>query len=205
MDLHAPAGPVRSFKDFLVHLGIVTLGILIALGLEQLVEAHHRAKIAAEAVAGFRHEIGDDMARVREVMAAMPHLRAQSQDAVAKLRAPAPPDAAGGTIEYPGINLEYVATSSWDTAIATQALNELAYDSVKRYAEAFAAIHLFFDQERIGVGIWQDLRRFGDDPAALSKEQRATLIEEFRRYESHTKTVEAVGKGTLEACERALQ
>jgi hypothetical protein len=29
MDLHPPGGPVRSFKDFLVHLGIVTLGILL--------------------------------------------------------------------------------------------------------------------------------------------------------------------------------
>jgi hypothetical protein len=30
MQLHAPGGPVRSFKDFLVHIGAVTLGILVA-------------------------------------------------------------------------------------------------------------------------------------------------------------------------------
>jgi hypothetical protein len=34
MELHLP-GPIRSLKDFLTHLGIITLGILIALGLEQ--------------------------------------------------------------------------------------------------------------------------------------------------------------------------
>jgi hypothetical protein len=39
MDLHPPGGPVRSVKDFFVHIGVVILGILIALGLEQLVEA----------------------------------------------------------------------------------------------------------------------------------------------------------------------
>ena len=50
MDLHPPGGPVRSLKDFLVHLGIVTLGILIALGLGQLVETRQRSKIAAEAL-----------------------------------------------------------------------------------------------------------------------------------------------------------
>jgi hypothetical protein len=46
MELHAPGGPVRSLKDFFVHIGVVTLGILIALGLEQLVEAHHRSHLA---------------------------------------------------------------------------------------------------------------------------------------------------------------
>jgi len=42
----------------LTGLGIITLGILIALGLEQMIAAH-RAKLAAEAVAGFRRELAD--------------------------------------------------------------------------------------------------------------------------------------------------
>jgi hypothetical protein len=49
------------------------VGILIALGLEQLVEAHHRANIAGVAVQGFRREITDDMAvmRCRELSAVL--------------------------------------------------------------------------------------------------------------------------------------
>jgi hypothetical protein len=34
MDIHGPVGPTRSLKEFAVHIGIVTIGILIALGLE---------------------------------------------------------------------------------------------------------------------------------------------------------------------------
>lgn len=63
MELHAPGGPVRSLKDFLVHIGVVTLGILIALGLEQLVEAHHRSQLAKTAVASFRKELVYDEGR----------------------------------------------------------------------------------------------------------------------------------------------
>jgi len=63
MDLHPPGGPVRSVKDFFVHIGVVTLGILIALGLEQLVEAHHRANLAKIAVAGFRRELIQELRR----------------------------------------------------------------------------------------------------------------------------------------------
>jgi len=39
VDLHVPEGPIRSLKDFLLHIVIVTIGILIALGLENTREA----------------------------------------------------------------------------------------------------------------------------------------------------------------------
>src|SRR5436309_2083784 len=43
MDVHPPSERVQSWKDFAIHLAIVTLGLLIALGLEAAVEwGHHR-------------------------------------------------------------------------------------------------------------------------------------------------------------------
>ncbi len=41
MDIHAPKGPVHSLKDFSLHILIVTIGILIALGLEGIRETIH--------------------------------------------------------------------------------------------------------------------------------------------------------------------
>ena len=82
MDLHPPGGPVRSVKDFFVHIGVVTLGILIALGLEQLVEAHHRANLAKIAVAGFRKELTYDEGQVREVLARMPELQGKIENGI---------------------------------------------------------------------------------------------------------------------------
>ena len=38
MEIHARHGQVQSLRDVAVHLAIVTIGILIALGLEQAVE-----------------------------------------------------------------------------------------------------------------------------------------------------------------------
>jgi hypothetical protein len=204
MDLHPPGGPVRSLKDFLIHLGIVTLGILIALGLGQLVETHQRSKIAAEALAGFRREITDNETEVKAVLTSMVRLRAEAQDAVAKLQAFGP-GVAEIPIKYPGISLNFISSASWDTAIATHALNDLPYESVKRYAEAFGALRIFLDTEREGLTLWQNVRRFGNSPSALSQEQRRALIEELRRYESFTLAVDLAGKGTLESCEAALR
>ena len=45
IDIHAPTHAPMTRRDFFVHLGIVVLGILIAIGLEQAVEAvHHRVQ-----------------------------------------------------------------------------------------------------------------------------------------------------------------
>jgi hypothetical protein len=41
MDVHAPHAPLHTWKDFWIHLGTITIGLLIAIGLEQSVEALH--------------------------------------------------------------------------------------------------------------------------------------------------------------------
>ncbi|HEY2779820.1 MAG TPA: hypothetical protein VGI90_03540 [Steroidobacteraceae bacterium] len=205
MELHAPGGPVRSIKDFLVHIGVVTVGILIALGLEQLVESHHRSHLADVAVAGFHKELVYDEGQVKEVLAGIPALQAKVDAAIANLSS-AP--VAGGSpqpINYPGISLYLVSTASWDTAIATQSLTELSFDSVTKYAQAYGAVHLFIETERDGLTIWQGMHRFGTDPTALSKDQRVLAIEELRRYANVLIVIEFSGKGVLAACDAALK
>jgi hypothetical protein len=90
MELHAPGGPVRSFKDFLVHIGVVTLGILIALGLEQLVEAHHRSQLAKTAVTGFRKELAYDEDRIKDMQGYIPELQAKIERAIGRLSSTPP-------------------------------------------------------------------------------------------------------------------
>jgi hypothetical protein len=170
MEFHLP-GHVRTLRDFLTHIGIVTLGILIALGLEQLVDSHHRATQAREAVAAFRRELEDNRAQVKEVMAAMPQLRAQIAEQVALLAAPPADSRTAQPIKYPGIHFNLVSSSSWD-AIATQALNEIPYQDAKRYGEAYGVFRFSFDEERNGLTAWQDMRSFGSDATPLSAEQR---------------------------------
>ena len=204
MDLHPPGGPVRSIKDFFVHIGVVTLGILIALGLEQMVEAHHRANLAKIAVAGFRQELEYDEAQVKEVLARIPELQGKIEGAIALLSAAPIPGAPAEPLTYPGFSLDVVSTASWDTAIATQALNELPFEAVTRYAQAYGTMRLFAETEREGLSIWQGVSRFGTDPAALTQDQRTTLIQELRRYGNALSAIDFAGHGALKSCEEAL-
>jgi hypothetical protein len=42
MEVHPPEHGIHSWRDFFVHMGTITLGLLIAIGLEQSLEAWHR-------------------------------------------------------------------------------------------------------------------------------------------------------------------
>jgi hypothetical protein len=204
MELHPPA-PIRTLREFFTHIGIVTVGILIALGFESLVDTHHHRALAAEAVDGFRHELSDDRAQVQEVLARMPQLREQIGAQIEALATPAAPGAARQPIQYPGITYNLMTTASWDTAIATQALNDIPYARAKRYSEAYGVLKPFVEEERVGFATWQDLRIYGEDAAGLTPEQRRALIEQLRRYENFTHVIDTIGKGALESVDQALK
>jgi hypothetical protein len=52
IDVHPPHGAVHTWKDYLLHMSTIVLGLLIAIGLEQSVEAlHHRDQ---------RHQLEED-------------------------------------------------------------------------------------------------------------------------------------------------
>ena len=43
LDVHPPHAPTHTWRDFLLHIATICIGLLIAVGLEQSVEALHRA------------------------------------------------------------------------------------------------------------------------------------------------------------------
>ena len=87
MELHVPHGSIRYIKDFLVHIGIVTVGVIIALGLSQIVEGYHRSRMAAETLGGFRREIIFAESQVKQVLDSLPAWRSQIDTDIAKLSA----------------------------------------------------------------------------------------------------------------------
>jgi hypothetical protein len=53
MDVHAPHEPLHSWRDFWIHLGTITIGLLIAISLEQSVEGLHHVHQ--------RHQLEEDL------------------------------------------------------------------------------------------------------------------------------------------------
>jgi hypothetical protein len=204
MELHVPHGSIRSFQDFLVHIGIVTAGVIIALGLSQLVEAYHRSRMAAKTLEGFRREITFAETQVKEVVDAIPNWRNQIESEIAKLSAVSAADTNQDPIQYPETAFQLIRKASWETAIATQVIAALPPDKVRGYELAYEELNAFVDEERAGVSYWNDLHGYGDSVAALSAEDRHSLIKELRRYEAFSRFLESVGKDTFKTCASAL-
>jgi hypothetical protein len=57
VDVHVPEKSIRTWKDFLLHLLTITIGLFIALTLEAAVESMHHRHLVREARANLRSEI----------------------------------------------------------------------------------------------------------------------------------------------------
>lgn len=49
MEVHAPEHAIHTWRDFLIHIVTITIGLLIAIGLEQTVEYLHHRHLVKEA------------------------------------------------------------------------------------------------------------------------------------------------------------
>jgi len=57
MEVHVPHEPIHSWRDFFIHIATITVGLLIAIGLEQTVEYFHHRTLAHEAREAIRREM----------------------------------------------------------------------------------------------------------------------------------------------------
>ena len=60
LDVHAPHGPTHGWRDFLVHIAAIAIGVLLALALEKLAEHLHERRQLSEA----RRELASQRAAV---------------------------------------------------------------------------------------------------------------------------------------------
>jgi hypothetical protein len=137
MDIHPPSGPLESIKDFLKHLSIVTVGILIALSLEGLLEWRRHRDLAGEARTNIMSEIRANEKDLQAFLDAVPEIR-KTQLAVlqavqgvlgrGKSDAPVPP---------PSFRLAELSNTSWTTSQTIGALAFMPYAEVKTFAGVY--------------------------------------------------------------------
>lgn len=138
MEIHAPEGPVTSLKEFLVHIGIVTIGILIALSLEGLLEWRHHRELVNEARANIASEVQDNRKELDYFIKNAPQAQKDQQQALQLI---------GNVLAHRNLgahsslhlvaNLADLNSTSWATAQAVGALSFMEYGEVKRYARVY--------------------------------------------------------------------
>jgi hypothetical protein len=142
VEVHPPHGSIRSVKDFMLHLLAITIGLLIALGLEASVEWMHHRHLVREARENIAQEVRDNQQSLAKEMSALPNEKMQLE---ALLRVVS--DRQNGRATRPSENLVWNVTrlsdSSWNTAFSTGAVAHMNYEEVRRYSQLYALQQMF--------------------------------------------------------------
>ena len=86
LDVHAPEHTPHTVRDFFLHIFTITIGLLIALGLEAAVDRHH-VHLRHEADANILSEIRDNEHELSDVLGHIPREKQMLATALAFLDA----------------------------------------------------------------------------------------------------------------------
>ena len=195
MDIHPPEGPTRSFKDFAIHILIVTIGILIALSLEGLRESVHEHHAVAEARKTFDRElrfnqdhlkldlprVSEMQAQVEQVLADMPQLAkepAQLQQRVAAVQ-PA---------------FYFFVDTGWNAALASGALASMKNDELERFEGAYVDLRNYQDSQKLALPQWIAVSSYFASRRSYNAQEAAEGEERLRAFAMGLHGMEHVGK-----------
>lgn len=85
LDVHAPHQTVHTWKDFLIHIAAITIGLLIALGLESTVAMLHHRHQAQQALELLRQELDENRKVLKADMAEGDRMELNHRNALAVL------------------------------------------------------------------------------------------------------------------------
>ncbi|MBB5344949.1 hypothetical protein [Tunturibacter empetritectus] len=149
IDVHPPHEPIHGWRDFLLHLLTITIGLLIALSLEGCVEWRHHRHLVHEAEASLHAEIQSNAMGLPDALATLHKNQADLKHDVDVLKYiiknhKTPPD------EHMEIAFGIRAFDdvSWKTAQSTTALSYMPYSQAEEYSDIYNTQNELNDAER---------------------------------------------------------
>jgi hypothetical protein len=137
MEIHAPTKPVESLKDFFMHLLIVTVGILIALSLEGLVEWHRHRELALEARTNIIGEIRANEKDLDGLLKAVPEIQKNQMAVLAFVQDMLTHGKSAAPTPQLSFRLAELNNTSWTTSQTVGALAFMPYAEVKSFAAVY--------------------------------------------------------------------
>lgn len=174
LDIHKPK-PVHSWREFLSEIGVIVIGVLIALGAEQTVEAIHTAHLAEQERHDVRAEASINLAFVKRRADQGSCIEKRLDEIETLLRNPAlslgnPPLWIGRPVQMPVFN------GRWHAATSSARISLFSSDEQGLFDNLYAVL----DEGRLDIGeeqsAWTDLRVLEKWRGPIDPATRFTLL-----------------------------
>ena len=145
MDVHPPHSAIHGWRDFFVHLIVITLGLLIALGLEGLVQWFHDRHLVHTAEANLTAELQANQKTLADDLKHLDEIQKQTESELSALSVFRATQHAGSELTFhwewngPG-------SAAWDTARNTGAVALMDYQAAQLYSDVYAQQELVMQQ-----------------------------------------------------------
>jgi len=196
LDVHPPHEKMHGFKDFLLHLLTITIGLLIALGLEGYAEHWKQRELKKDADTKLRQEIRDNVQEIALVHNAnaseVQNLR-RIDDFLRARKKNEPYDIHQIRIDFTVGDLK---SASWKTAAATGALGFMEYDQVQRYAAVYQLQDKYLALQDQTIDEFLQLQSYliyGFDPEKITPADAGSAELDARRTLAHLTAMDQVG------------
>jgi hypothetical protein len=174
IEVHAPHGGVHTWKDFWIHLGTITLGLLIAISLEQSVEYFHQLHQRHQLEADLQAEGAENQAlaeadwrAIDGRMAVIAARLREVESALAARRKMDPPFPASSFTPPTSSSVFVVPLSAvWTTAKESASIDLLPREVARSYTRLYFQVdrvqQLTFDSDAGGNEVTAYECRFSD-------------------------------------------
>jgi len=206
LDVHAPHHPIGGWKDFFVHLITITVGLLIAVGIEGCVELHREHKLVREARETMREEIQHNSDKMKEAVVTLDKQTETMKKNIATLShiQENPKDKAAQDAQIDAnFSIIGLRDTAWKTAQATGALSFMPYAEAQRYSDVYGTQKDFLDQqdkvledESQFFGVMAKTN-FGHN-GIITQEQANLALERFGIWQAHLAYVDLMARATAE-------
>jgi len=187
MEVHRPREPIHGAREFLKEVGIIVLGVLIALAAEQTVEKLHERTIASEARETIRAEARLDLGFMRGDRVLEQGCIDRRLDEIGALLARARDgvlDPPPSWIGHPGTGPMFM--ERWRSALASGRTSLLSPAEQEQYGQLYGLFERYDQHEAHEQQIWADLRVLENWQGPLGAPARLAFAQSLRqaRYEA---------------------
>jgi hypothetical protein len=208
LDVHPPEKRIHGVAEFFLHLFTITVGLLIALALENAAGALHHRHQQQEAEATIREEMTENRAHLSEANAAIKSEIDNLNAALGYLQARSEGKEPSAASISMGFSMIHLQNAGWRTAAATGAVQYMNYRDVQKFAASYDLQEVYNELQNQTLNNYLNLNSHvaaKKDPKSLTPQEAEATMPDVRVTMAHLGAMRDLSGGLLKSYDEALK